>query len=428
MRAGVADAVGAIGVRQVVARLARIEGELQHLHAGEAGLGEQRLQLGRDIAEILGDELHIVEPAGEPADEVHARPLDPLAVFGGLVAVGHGPIGLEAAEMVDAQRVIELGRALDAADPPAVAVGAHGVPAVERRAPELAVLGEIVGRDAGDGGGYVLIVELEALGARPCVGRVHGDVDRDIADDADAVVVRIFAQERPLAEKEQLNEGIKLHVLRELLGPAAHGLGPVHAQIVVRPLCPRLAGEVILRRHEEGIVIEPALVLAPEGGEFLRHRLPAAGICLAQKREAIFIELAVIDLRGIAAEIDAPELAFFQKAVGHQKIEIDEIGVSGEGGVALIGAVAIARRPHGEDLPPGLIRLGEKVDKIISRLPQRADAVPRGQRKDGQQNTAASLQFHNYNTPFWLIATRHNIAQCQNPVNGEASYHVRALP
>ena len=84
-------------------------------------------------------------------EEVGAGPAPPRALAPpSCCRAGHRPVGDEAAEVVDARQVDELERAAEALDPPAVAVGAHRGPVVERVAPELARLRERVGRDAGD--------------------------------------------------------------------------------------------------------------------------------------------------------------------------------------------------------------------------------------------------------------------------------------
>ena len=93
-----------------------------------------------------------------------ARGFDPLAVDGGLFFCGDGPEGLEAAEVVEANGVVEGQAAADAGYPPVEAALAEQTPLVEWVAPALAGDGEIVGRDAGDTGGAELIVELEDSG------------------------------------------------------------------------------------------------------------------------------------------------------------------------------------------------------------------------------------------------------------------------
>ena len=135
MRAGVADAVLPVAVRQIAARVARVEGEFQHLHAGQTRVGKQLRDLRRGIAEILGDELDVVEPAGQHADKRHAGALDPAAVFCGRLAIGHGPVALEAAEVVDAHHIVNGGGVLHALLPPRKAGGLVNRPVVQRIAP-----------------------------------------------------------------------------------------------------------------------------------------------------------------------------------------------------------------------------------------------------------------------------------------------------
>ena len=81
MSADIGDAVPAVIVRQIVAVLTAVKGKLQYLHAGEARFGEQGYHAVVNVAEILGDELDVVEPAGQHADERHAGALDPAAVL-----------------------------------------------------------------------------------------------------------------------------------------------------------------------------------------------------------------------------------------------------------------------------------------------------------------------------------------------------------
>ena len=59
MRAAVADAVADIAVGEVVARLAGVEGEFQHLHAGPAGVLLQPDDVVRQEAEVLRNEAQV---------------------------------------------------------------------------------------------------------------------------------------------------------------------------------------------------------------------------------------------------------------------------------------------------------------------------------------------------------------------------------
>ena len=178
MGAGVDDGVRLAAVGQVLRVGVLREGELEDVHAGEPGVLKELVDVGGQDAEVFGDELRAVEPVAQHAEQAHAGAVVPLALLRGLRVVGAGPVGRERAEVVEAEDVIHLDGAFDAADPPAEAVLAHGVPVVERVAPELAVLGEVVRRDAGDLLRDVLLVELEELRLAPDVGGVRRDVDR----------------------------------------------------------------------------------------------------------------------------------------------------------------------------------------------------------------------------------------------------------
>ena len=125
------------------------------------------------------------------AEQLDAGSLFPMAAAGSLVAVGNGIIFIEAAEVVDAGDVVKAEAIVHAADPPLIAGGAVLLPAVEGIAPQLAVFGEGVRRAACHGDGNVFSVQLEQLRMRPCVRAVHGDVNRDIADDLHAVFVGV---------------------------------------------------------------------------------------------------------------------------------------------------------------------------------------------------------------------------------------------
>ena len=151
-----------------------------------------------------------------------ARPLDPLAAAGGLVAVGDGPVALQPAEVVDANDVEQPRGRCDALLPPGVIRLAHMLPVIERVAPQLAVGREIVGRAACYAGRQPGLVQLEQGRVRPHVAGVIGYIDRQIADDLQPKRVYIAAQRVPLAEEEILQIDKEVHVVAE---PDGIGLG-----------------------------------------------------------------------------------------------------------------------------------------------------------------------------------------------------------
>ena len=155
---------------------------------GKAKLVAERVDFGRDEAEVFGDQRQGAQGGFESAEELEAGSFDPLAVDRRFFFGGDGPVGLEAAEVVEADDVVELAGAAHAVDPPGEALLGEHIPAIEGVAPALAGGGEVVGRDAGDADGLEVVVEVEELGMDPDVGRIHVDEDGHVAEDADRVL------------------------------------------------------------------------------------------------------------------------------------------------------------------------------------------------------------------------------------------------
>ena len=176
-----------MGVRQEGIRRISREGELQDLHAAEAVAIAQRLDLRGRRAEILGDDRErIADGAAQRLEERATRAGAPRPVDRRRRPGRDVPGAGEADEVVDADEV-DLGEhPAQAIDPPAEPVGGHGLPAVERIAPELSGRAEIVGRDAGDVRRGTLVVEEELPRVGPGVATVVGDEDRQVADNPDA--------------------------------------------------------------------------------------------------------------------------------------------------------------------------------------------------------------------------------------------------
>ena len=198
VRPGVDDAV--LTVRRGPVRVVRVvvEAELEHVHPGQPELVAQPHHRRGDHPEVLGHDRKPAELGDDGVEQLAPGPWPPDALSGRRGAGRHGPVRDEAAEVVDAGQVDELERAAEALDPPAVAGRAQRRPVVERVAPELALVGERVRRHACDH-----VVE-EELRPGEMVGAALGDVDRQVADDSDAALVRVPPQRAPLALEAHL--------------------------------------------------------------------------------------------------------------------------------------------------------------------------------------------------------------------------------
>ena len=101
MSTGIADAVFAVAMGQIAAGVPGVKGKFQHLHARQPGIGQQLRNLRRGKAQVLGNELNIVEPTGQHPHQRYAGAFDPVAVPRSGLAAGHRPIALKATKMVD---------------------------------------------------------------------------------------------------------------------------------------------------------------------------------------------------------------------------------------------------------------------------------------------------------------------------------------
>ena len=158
----------------------------------------------------------------------------------------------------------------------------------------------------------------------------------------------VLPQVAPLAEEQILQKGPEVHLVPVCLVAPRHRLGPVEPDVLLRPLGPGSHAEVLLHGHKQGVVRQPGPVLLPEGVQLRRHLLPAPGKGLPQQGEALGEDGAVVHPLRVVAPVDVGKVRLGQKAVLHQQIQVDEIGVARKGGKALVGAVAVAGGAQGQ--------------------------------------------------------------------------------
>ena len=208
----------------------------------------------------------------------------------------------------------------------------------------------------------------------------------------DVLPVEIGPQSLPLPEEQILDIGEQLHILPQqgtvLL---QYQLRAAQADVLILPLRPGAHPEMALAGHEQGVVRQPPGVLRHKGRDLLPVTLPAPLFGLGQQLQPAVIHSAVVHMAGVTPPAVGLHLLFRQKAVLHQQVRIDEIGVAGKGGKALIGGIPIAGGAKGQHLPVVLARLRQKVRKVIRRFAQRADAIGGRQGENGHQNAAASI-------------------------------------
>ena len=243
------------------------------------------------------------------------------------------------------------------------------------------------------------LVELEPLGLGPDVGGVEGDVDGKVADDADVLRACVGAQALPLPEEEVLDVDVEVDLVGEGLAVGVEGAGLAHADGGVVPLDPRPHAEVALDGHEQGVVLDPRGVLGAEARDLLGVAGEAPLEGAAQDLGAARVELGVVDAGGVVAPVGGVDLVLGEQAVGHELVEVDQVGVAREGRGALVGGVAEARGTHGQELPPRLAGVGEEVHEVVGGLAHGADAVRRRQRVERHDDCAGPLHHYPLTAP-----------------------------
>ncbi len=190
--------------------------ELQDSHPGEPELVAQAMHRRCNHTEVFGDDRERPQLGLGSLEELEPGRATPPAVPGGLLARLDRPGGHESPEVVDPREVEELEGATEALDPPAVALGPVGGPAVERVDPELAV------RVEGVRGCARLDGEVEELPVEEDVGRRRRDIDRQIAQDAHTPVGGVAAESAPLPfEANLVGQGAIAREPLPVAGPVA---------------------------------------------------------------------------------------------------------------------------------------------------------------------------------------------------------------
>ena len=305
MGAGVDHAVGGVAVGQVIAAVVpAVEGKLQNLHAGVARVPQQLAHRLSLEAQVLGDDVLPAQLFIDGLEEIQAGAGAPASVPGGFVAVGDGVIGVEAPEMVDAQRVVDGELEGDAAQPPLVAVLLHPLPVKEGVAPQLAVLGKAVGGTAGHLGGDAVPVQLELVRVGPHVGAVAGHVDGKVADDAHALAVGVGLEGAPLPEEQELHRLPEFHLPDQLLLCRGEGGGTAQADIL-GPGEPGGPAVLVFQGHEQRVAVQPLRAVAKRlipvrgRGQQPLHRL-------FQHRVAGLVHQAVVYVFRVVPPVQVP--------------------------------------------------------------------------------------------------------------------------
>ena len=97
----------------------------------------------------------------------------------------------------------------------------------------------------------------------------------------------------------------------------------------------------LLQRHEQAVIFQPIGIFQHKTVVIRRFFKAVKG--QPQNLGAVFIERAEIHTSGIVAPLDGLGLLPQQKTLVDQGVQIDQVGIAGEGRKGLIGGIAVAR-------------------------------------------------------------------------------------
>ena len=165
--AGVGNTVGVcIGAGEIFAVVV-IEGKLQHLHTGEAGVGKQLTHVVGYKAKVLGNNFCLGKSFLNSSEQLNTGRAVPFASAGGGIAVGDIVISRKASKMVYTQNIVHTEALTDSLAPPGEAILLHKLPIIYRIAPQLTVGRKAVGGTACYNGGIEFLVQQKLLGSAP---------------------------------------------------------------------------------------------------------------------------------------------------------------------------------------------------------------------------------------------------------------------
>ena len=353
----IADCIGRPGARTVIPALARVEAELKQLHARIPRVLDELPHCVGHVAEVLRDDPLLSERRLQRVEKVNAGALFPVTTRRVARPRRDGVVLVEATEVIDTYHIEEIEAAAHPGDPPVVARLRVVVPVIDRIAPELAGRRKAVRRAARDLLRLPLLVELEQLRMLREIHGITRYIDRDIADDGDALFIRVGPEALPLPVKLVLREAVEILRVVRLCGHELRvGRQPVHRVPDKLTIC------LLLLRVGRNIALPARPLLETLEG-------------LQEQREAAEIQLLIADLRSIRPEIHRVTLRTRQQLLIDQRLQIDEIRIAREGREALIRRIAIARRADRKHLPVGLPARREEIHEAVGLLSECSDAV-----------------------------------------------------
>ena len=288
---------------------------MEHLHTGIPGFFQKLLHRREQKPQILGDDRHVSQRPAQRFEKVDARPLHPLAVDSGLLPVRDGVIRVEGAEVVDPGHVEQPAGQIDPVHPPVVFGLFQKFPIIQGVPPKLPGFRKVIRRTARHTHRPAAPVQPEDLRVGPGIGAVHGHINRHIPKNQNPQGIHIGLQLPPLPEKQELDILPELHLGFQPLFILDQASFPPEPDPLVRPLQPGDHAEMLLDRHKQGVISQPALVIPPEPLKFLPVPGCAPLIGQPQHLKAAAVKRLIVHPQRVSAPVQGFVFLLFQQAL-----------------------------------------------------------------------------------------------------------------
>ena len=276
--------------------------------------------------------------------------------------------------MIDAHEIETRELRAHARQPPAEAAALHRVPVVQRVAPELTLGVEVVRRHAGDREGLAARVEREQPPVPPDLDAVAIDVERQVAEQVDAALVRIALERGPLQLEQVLleHEGAKLVTIRRETSTQRRR---VPLAVGGRPLPPRRLVKARAQHLEQPVRQEPTAARADE----VREGAALLGVSERGKRRVARVAIGA----GHPSRRQHDEVG--------EILGIDEARIAGIGRAQAVRRAIRVRDPQRQRLPDAEAARDEPIDEAAGVGAERAPG-PRPRQRGRMEQDAGSAR------------------------------------
>ena len=219
----------------------------------------------------------------------------------------------------------------------------------------------------------------------PGISAVQGDVDRHVAEQADALTGGCFPELFPLAPEQELRNPGAFDLVTVFLPGFLQGIR-VPANEPPFPFGPGALAMPGLQNSEQGVIIEPVLRMLMQ--ELFVIRAETVGWTAQEslrgfpKKPALDRYQAAVVHKLMRQTVQWIEVSLIQQPLFYQRRQTNQVGVASKGRKGLVGRIAKSCRPGGQKLPYAQLHSRQVVEECQRIVCDIANSVLAGQGTD----------------------------------------------